>query len=214
MQRKFGLGIVLVLVGMMLAGPASAQLGFGVKGGLNVADLKDLETVDTLDKFEKESQTGFVGGAYVKLPFGPFRLQVEGLYSRKGAKGTSSSGPSLASKPWETRLTYLEIPVLLKYEFPTPLLKPFFYGGASLAFLMKAELRNERINSDWVDYKDFTKSTDYGLVVGAGIELVGITLEGRYTHGLSNTVDDESEDKLITEAKNKTWSVMAGFDFF
>jgi hypothetical protein len=133
------------------------------------------------------------------------------LYSLKGAKGNSHNG--LSSEPWETKLTYIEVPLLLKYELPTPVLKPFIYGGASVAFLMKAEKKNQRIDTDWVDITDNLKSTDYGLVAGAGIGVLGITLEGRYTHGLENTVDSKSGDMLVDEAKNKTWSIMAGFDF-
>lgn len=210
MRRVLTIGMALVLCSVMLAGPAAAQMGFGVKGGLNIADLSDLEAIDSLDQLETESKTGFVGGAYVKFPFGPFRLQIEGLYSLKGAKGSN-----LGTKPWETKLTYIEVPVLLKYEFPTPVLKPFLYGGASMAFLMKAEMRNEVVDSaDWFDVKDGMKTTDYGLVVGAGIKLLGLTLEGRYTHGLSNTMEDDPASVLVNEAKNKTYSVMVGFDFF
>ncbi len=212
MRRIFAIGMALALCSILVAGPAAAQMGFGIKGGLNIADLNDLKAIDSIDDLEQESKTGFVGGGYLKFPLGPLRLQVEGLYSLKGAKGHSFNG--LSSEPWETKLTYLEIPVLLKFEFPTPVLKPFLYGGASVALLMKAEMRNERINTDWVDIKDDLKTTDYGLVVGAGIELLGITLEGRYTHGLANTVDQKSGNMLVDEAKNKTWSVMAGFDFF
>ncbi len=216
-MRKFlGIGCVLVLCLAWVPTPASAQLGlgFGVKAGLNIADLKDLEAIDTLDALENEAQTGFVGGAYLKFPLGPFRLQAEGLYSVKGAKGTYRN--SLGSHQWETKLTYLEFPLLMRYEMPTPALKPFFYGGASAAFLIKAEQRNKVLDSDWdeVDIKDDLKSADYSLIAGAGIELLGLTLEGRYTHGLSDPLDPKSDELLMNKAKNRTWSVMAGFDFF
>ena len=213
MRRMFAAGMALVLCLVFVVGPAAAQMGFGIKGGLNFAELSDVETVDTLDKLESESKTDFVGGAYLKFPLGALRLQIEGLYSLKGGEGQYSNN-GLGSAPWETQLTYLEIPVLLKYEFPTSTLKPFLYGGGSVAFLMKAEKRNQTVDSDWVDIKDDLNSTDYGLVVGAGIELLGLTLEGRYTHGLADTVDQKSGDLQVDEAKNKTWSIMAGIDFF
>jgi Outer membrane protein beta-barrel domain len=213
LRRTTEFWLVMAILGLLVATPAAAQMGFGIKGGLNVADLSDLKTVDTWEEFENESKTGFVGGGYVKFPLGPMRLQVEGLYSLKGAKGTTGGG-SFSSEPWETKLTYLEIPVLLKYEFPTPALKPFIYGGASVAFLMKAEMRNERINSDWVDLEEEVSSTDYGLVAGVGIELLGITIEGRYTHGLADVASGKDRNTVLEEAKNKTWSAMAGIDFF
>ncbi len=135
MRRIFGMGLTLAFCSILVAAPASAQIGFGIKAGLNVANLEDLKTIDTAEELEKEAMTGFVGGAYVKFPMGPMRLQVEGLYSVKGAKGTSHIG--LSSAPWETKLTYLEIPALLKYEFTTPVLRPYVFGGGSVAFLMR-----------------------------------------------------------------------------
>lgn len=212
MRRIFAFGMALTLCSMVMAGPAAAIIGFGIKGGLNIADLSELESIDTVDELEQESKTGFVGGGFVKFPLGALRLQVEGLYSLKGSKGTSRG--QLGTIPWEVKLTYFEVPVLLKYEFPTPLLKPFLYGGASVAFLMKAEGRNDLIDTDWADIKDDMKSTDYGLVVGGGVRMLGITVEARYTHGLTDTVDQKSGNLLVDQAKNKTWSVMAGFDFF
>ncbi len=211
MRRVSGLGLLLLVCGVLVAGPASAQMGFGIKAGLNLADISDLETIDTIDELEQESKSGFVGGIHLKFPMGPFKLQVEGLYSVKGAKGNTRS--SLGTKPWETKLTYIEVPLLLKYEFPTPVLKPFFYGGASAAFLMTAEKRNERIDSDWVEITDDLNSIDYGWLVGGGIGVFGITLEARYTQGISELSDTKSGDITIDDAKNKTWAVMAGIDF-
>ncbi len=213
MRRIFATGMALALCSLFLAGPALAQMGFGIKGGLNFSELSDIETIDTLDQLESESKTDFVGGAYLKFPVGIFRLQVEGLYSLKGGEGQYHN-QGIGTQPWETQLTYFEIPVLLKYEFPTSILKPFLYGGGSVAFLMKAEKRNQTVDTDWVDIKDDLKTTDYGLVLGAGVELLGITVEGRYTHGLADTVDQKSGDMQVDEAKNKTWSIMAGIDFF
>ncbi|PID81930.1 hypothetical protein CSB20_00420 [bacterium DOLZORAL124_64_63] len=209
-----GIGGAMALVLLVMAAPASAQLGYGLKVGLNIANLNDLESIDSLDRLEHEAVTGFVGGAFIKLPMGPLKLQVEGLYSVKGAKGRVSN--SLSSAEWETKLTYFEFPVLLKYEFPTPLLKPFVYGGASVAFLNKAEQRNKTINSDWneVDITDDLNRADFGLVLGAGTEFLGFTVEGRYTHGLSDPIDSQRDEILMKKAKNRIWSVMVGFDFF
>jgi hypothetical protein len=36
----------------------------------------------------------------------------------------------------------------------------------------------------------------------------------RYTHGLANTVNAPAEGSLLAEAKNRTFSIMAGIKFF
>ncbi|MCP4293805.1 MAG: PorT family protein [bacterium] len=210
MRKMIATGLVVVLSALLMGAPVWAGPSFGIKAGINIADLNDLETIESIDELEQEAKTGFVGGVHLKFPLGIFDLQLEGLYSMKGAKGQSIDG--LSSRSWETKLTYFEVPLLLKYELPTPVLKPFVYGGASIAFLMSAEEKNERINSDWVEIDESLNSEDYGWVLGGGIRLIGISLEARYTQGITDTVE-KSGDKLIDQAKNKTWSVMAGLDF-
>jgi len=193
-----------------MAQPGVPSVGFGLKAGLNVAKLSDLQAVETIEDVKDEAKTGFVGGVHVKFPLGALRLQLEGLYSVKGAKGTST----LASAHWETKLTYLEIPLLLKYEFPIPVVSPFVYAGPSLGILLEAEEKNEVINNEWHDIKDGMEPTDWGLVVGGGAEIIGLTLEIRYTHGLSEASQGDLENSLVNKAKNRTFAVMAGIDFF
>lgn len=219
MRKNLIMSLALVFCLGLVATPASAMLGFGfgVKAGLNISDLKSLKAIEDITDIESEAQTGFVGGAYVKLPFGPLKLQVEALYSVKGAEGHyRERGGSLATQPWETRLKYLEFPVLARYEMPTPVLKPYFYGGAGMAFLLSADQKNRVTNSDWeeVDIKDDLKTADFSLLVGVGVELMGFTVEGRYTHGLTDPLDPQDNSQiLMNEAKNRTWAVMVGFDF-
>jgi len=212
-MRKTTLSALFAIMLMMLLAPATwAQTGvsFGVKAGLNIADIKDLEEVDTVDEVTSEGKTGFIGGAYLKFPFGPFKLQAEGLYSIKGAE----TGFNLANKVSEIKLTYFEVPLMLKYEFPTPGIKPFVYGGGSVSFLMAAEVRDVVTNSEWVDIKDGMESLDYGLIVGGGVQIFNFSLDLRYNHGLANTVDDLGDDSLLAQAKNRTYSAMIGFKFF
>ena len=200
----------LVITAFLCLTAVSAQAGLGVKAGLNFADISDVEKLDTIDKIENETKHGFVVGGHINFPLSPaMKLQVEGLYSVKGSEGNVAGGGFDVQK-WENKLTYLEIPVLLKFELPTPALKPFVYGGGSVAILLTAE---ERIRGEWYDIKDGLKGNDYGLVVGGGVELLGFTLEGRYTKGLGEVVDDPDPHSLIGQTKNKVYSLMVGMDF-
>ena len=76
MRRIFAFGMALTLCSMVMAGPAAAIIGFGIKGGLNIADLSELESIDTVDELEQESKTGFVGGGFVKYGEVMTRLDV------------------------------------------------------------------------------------------------------------------------------------------
>jgi hypothetical protein len=63
MRRIFGIGMVLLVSSVLMAGPSFAQIGFGIKAGLNIADLNDLKAIDTIDELEQESKTGLWVGS-------------------------------------------------------------------------------------------------------------------------------------------------------
>jgi hypothetical protein len=195
---------------MLVAVPAVAGVGLGLKAGLNLANMSDLENIDSIDKIVNETKHGFIAGAHLAFPLSSaLKLQVEGLYAEKGSSGEASQG--LDIEKWENKLTYLEVPLLLKLELPIPAVKPFIYGGGSVAFLLEAE---ERIRSEWFDITDSLNSTDYGLVIGGGLYVLGLTIEGRYTKGLSDTVEDPDPHSLVQQSRNKVFSVMVGLDLF
>lgn len=203
-------GLMLILLTCLLAGPAAAQVGIGLKAGLNFADLGDLENLDSVDSIKNETKNGYVLGGHLAFPLSPsLKLQLEGLYSVKGSTGYAQE--ALDVQKWETKLTYLEFPLLLKLELPVPAVQPFLYGGGSVSVLLNAE---ERVLSEWNDIKDSLSGTDYGLVAGACLRLFGLTVEGRYTHGLSDTVEDPHPNSLVSQARNRVYSVMVGLEFF
>ena len=220
MPHKRLLFISIMTVGLLTAGAALAVPGvpgpgFGVKAGLNFASLDKLESIDTSDELESEARRAFIGGAYVNIPMGAFKLQVEGLYSIKGSKGyvTSGLGTNRMSS-WEVRTDYLEIPVLLRLDLPTPVLTPYVFGGVSYGILLKAEQRDGRTPDGWFDIKDDLKSSDWSMTVGAGAELFGLLVEGRYTRGLTDSVNDTGVNSVVSEASNEIYSVMVGLALF
>jgi hypothetical protein len=203
-------GGILILALLATVGPAAAQVGIGLKAGLNFADLQDVESLDSIDRIENETKHGFVLGGHLAFPLSSaLKLQIEGLYSVKGSTGEARDG--LDVQKWENKLTYLDFPVLLKLELPTPALKPFLYAGGSVSVLLAAE---ERVRADWFDIKDSLSGTDYGLVVGGGLQLLNFTLEARYTHGLNDTVDDPDPHSLVSQSRNKVYSVLVGMELF
>lgn len=185
------LAIVLVL---LLSTSVFAQgLAFGVKGGINYATLSGDNAGDA------EWKLGFAAGAVAAFDvMDMLVIQGEVLYSMKGAgyEGDIS-----------TDLTYIEIPVLLKYTIPMAgMIAPNLFIGPSLGILLSAE-------SNDVDVKENTKSMDYGLVFGAGVDFdLGtgkVTVDARYNYGLTSIDDTAAE----LDVKNGGISVMVGYLF-
>lgn len=177
--------VVSLVVTLVLTNPVAAQIGFGIKGGLNVANLTGTDSEGFVRK------TGLVAGGFVKLNIAPnLAIQPEVLFTQKGSKGDIGFG---ATATFE--MNYIEVPVLLRYSFPTPGdMDPFLFAGLAMAFIQTAEFTVEAGGqSASLDIAN-EKSNDLGLVLGGGIELatggINLLVEVRVTSGLSTPFDD------------------------
>ena len=104
--------------------------------------------------------TGFVGGAYLHLPFLPsLALQPELLYEQKG--GTINGNAY--------KLDYLELPLLLDAALLGPL--DILLGPA-----LDGNIENQGVTG--------VNAADVGLIAGVQLSFSPILLSGRYETGL------------------------------
>jgi hypothetical protein len=135
----------------------------------------------------------------------------EGHWTMKGVKG-KDSGVDLSAK-----LTYFEVPVLLRGMSATGGVKPFVEFGPVIAFKLSCDIEAKSgttsFNTDCDAVGGKVKTTDYGLLGGAGLEWTAMgrpwTLSARYNLGLQN-LNDEGSD---TDAKNRNIQFLLGFRF-
>jgi hypothetical protein len=194
----------LVLV-LLVTLSSSAQVGFGIKGGVNVATVGGADVTGT-----PKTLTGFVGGAYLDFDI-PFlvTIQPEVLYSMKGYgidESVTFSGTTY-SATGTANLNYLEIPVLIKYSFPVPVVKPSVFVGPSMGILLNAKVKVDVTGqpTQETDIKSNTTGTDWGFVFGASANILVVTVDVRYTLGLTS-LDKSGSSKVY----NHVWSITAG----
>jgi hypothetical protein len=195
---------VLALL-LLLVASSQAQVGFGVTGGVNFATVGGADVPSSA-----KSVTGFAGGAYLEfsIPF-LFTIQPEVLYSMKGF--TAEETVSILGNNYNVKATahlnYIEVPVLIKYTFPVPVIKPALFVGPSVGILLNAKVKGEVTGfpTQETDIKSSTTSTDFGLVFGASANIAILTVSARYTMGLT-TLDKEGSSKTY----NRVWSLMVG----
>jgi hypothetical protein len=209
MKRLTATFFTIVLI-FVVSSSASAQglAGYGFKVGLNMANLSGDDVIEGTD-----SKMGFCLGGFVTYSLNEMiALQPEVLYTMKGAKWEEEVFGETLEVTWT--LDYLEIPILAKVVIPTQgTVKPNLFVGPALGINLrgkaKAEIAGESEEGDIEDMK----STDFGLVFGAGIDFglphSAITVDGRYVMGLS-TIDD-SEEKA--DVKNGVITFMIGYSF-
>ncbi len=197
--------VAIVLLALFIAIPVDAQHRIGFTGGLNLANV----SVDPEETgIEYSNRTAFGGGGVLDLRLAEnIALQLEPMFLQKGTKVKDSVG----GDDIKVKLSYLEVPLLLKLMLGQSTTRPYIMAGPSVGFRLSAKVSN----GVELDIKDITKSTDFGLDFGAGISFPAgnnsIFVEGRYALGLSN-INDDPEDPN-TDVKNKGIQFMAGITF-
>jgi len=188
MRKLFILGLIITFFGFVQKAEAQAQVALGIKAGLNFAKLD-------IENFSTDSRTGFHGGAFALFKLTKIGIQPELLYSSQGTDFPNG----------KSDLTYLNIPVLLKFY----LVGGFnIYAGPQFGFLTGAETT---VSGTTTDIKDQLKGSDISAALGAGIDLpFGLTLDARYNLGLSEVNDTSGS----SEAKNQVFQISAGMKLF
>ena len=192
---------IIFLLSLMLSNFSSAQ-GLGVKAGLNVVQFrgKDSENVDFI-------WTGAFGGFVFWDINQHFRIQPEFLFN---IKGSEEEDPIIEKMDkMSTRLTYLDIPILMKYKFPTRgKLKPNIFIGPTLGWKMKTNMKLESGGDISQEDIENLKNIDFGLIVGIGGVIINkITVDLRYYSGL---ISINADDKERNE-KNRVLAFMLGY---
>jgi len=216
MKRLIILTVAFVLMFAMSSFAFEPGLtGYGLKAGVNMANFSG-DDVD-IEGADKKMRLGFSAGGFVTYSISEmFALQPEVFYTMKGAKYEAEDGDVTF------KYDYLEIPVLAKVTIPTEgNIAPNLFIGPALAINLSAKAKADVDIGGYeagveLDVKDWTKSTDFGLVFGAGVDIgmphSAITVDGRYVLGLATTHEAE-EGEEEEDIKNGVISFMVGYTF-
>lgn len=175
----------------------------GIRFGPNFSTLAVNETPDA-----KSFRGGFHVAGYVITPLNNdgFSFQPEIMFAQKGFEATYEDSTITFNS------NYLELPLLLRYNFALPKFNFYINGGPYIGVWLGG---NVTISSDSVDisgkyeFQEGDKRFATGFHAGAGITYsLGpgrLVLEGRYMFGVSNI-----NKELIT--RNRLVSVSIGYD--
>jgi outer membrane protein with beta-barrel domain len=209
------LSMTLALSGALwMAGAASAAaapLHITVLGGMSVSKLRD--TPDPIGIYE--SLKGLSAGVGLAWALGPnLELQPQLLYVEKGvslgeATETDNAGNTLGTFEALHVTSALEVPVLVRFEFPTggrihPVIAAGPFASFELSEKMKLTGSQESSNDE-----DTLKGTDIGIAFGGGLEIDAgpgrWLIEARYDHGTVELNPDGSH--------SSAWLLMTGYRF-
>lgn len=185
-MKKGLLCFTILLAGLMAAVPASAQLKFGVKGGLNIAKVKFDKSIA-----DSDNRAGFFIG-----PMAEFTLPIVGL-GVDAALLYDQKEMELDGEKEKTK--YINIPINLKYSIGTKLAGVYLAAGPQFAFNVGGKNIFKDLDSESFELNNSVLS----LNVGGGVKLLGKLQVGyNYNISLGNTGEMKSAADLLGKVES------------
>ena len=207
---------------MAFIATSNAQVMFGAKAGLNIANINsddnsDFGNAGGLD--DPSSRVGFHAGITGDVKIADsFGIGAELLYSQQG---TQDEG-TFAGVDYENefKLDYINIPILAKLYLGENF---NLYGGVQPGFVVNAkQVSTVEGNETEYDLKDddgdenqfaLVKDTDFSIPFGIGYRTEGgLSLDARYNLGTTAVFENQDDDS-DTVGKNRVFQVGVGFNF-
>ena len=192
---------------LLLAPKAHAQ--FGVKGGVNFAELQGRSGEDASYKTFYH-----VGILYQANLLGPLSIQPELQYS---VQGSDLKG---AFTDYKTKLHYFTVPVLAKVT-----VGPIFVeAGPQFGYLVsandegKVQVSNTNGSASYGQVNQSStgnyKRGDFSLAAGAGLKFSALSIGARYVAGL-NDINDVKNLSGVNDSKlqNRVFQIYAAIQF-
>lgn len=199
----------------------SPILLIGAKAGTNGVDV-DVKRNFSLDnsgvhRGKYNSNLGIQGGLFLQFPVSKnISVLTEFLYTVKSYTYKDSLF-GYANLEFPEKQAYLEVPVLVNYNFMSGKWVPYFNLGGSFAYLLQAKAspvrtdktsgNNQReLKEGAVSVKDLRNPLNFNLIASAGIKVKDVLGRGylfvdlRYTRGLNNIANPDhrySDPKLM-----------------
>ncbi|MDY6300414.1 MAG: outer membrane beta-barrel protein [Bacteroidales bacterium] len=199
MKRLVIYPLLVIVMVMIAAQPTTAQVRFGVRGGLTLGKLKF-----DRDMISSDNRVGWSGGVLLDLNIPVLGLGIEAsaLYTHRNNR--------LADHDRVYKRDYLDIPVYARYRLSLPAIQqivaPLVFTGPDFSILFS--------DNGPVSYK--SKNTYMSWDVGGGVDLfqrLRITLT--YGLGMSRAmeyVDSEYHGDQV-HGKDNHWTLSAAVLF-
>ena len=136
--------------------------GFGIVGGYTSSKIK-------LEDTNFKSCAGVHAGFAYNIPLGAgFAFQPELIYNVKGYNWEGDKDASSLKE--KAKYGYVEIPLQLQWGLDLVMLRPYAFAEPFVGYAVSGKqfLDKETLKVDW---KNFKSRLEYGLGVGAGIEI-------------------------------------------
>ena len=221
---KYLVKLFLVVIAFTMATDELFAQNFGLKGGLNLSNMLMKDDDDTYSD-DYKMKPGFHVGATAEFPLSEmFSFETGLLLSTKGFQISEEETEMGETYKMEGKLNllYLDIPLTGKAKFDVGGAKIYGvfgpYVGMGLSGKSKyeatydGETETEEEDIEWGSDEDESdlKRLDFGLTMGAGVEINSIQIGLSYNFGLAN-ISPYTEGG--TKVNNRVLGLSVGYKF-
>jgi hypothetical protein len=176
----------IIVALMAVSTTATAQKGYGVRAGINLANFRDNQ-----DNSSTSNVTGYTATIFYKV-LTPAAL----VFKPELSVATQGGAVKISNIRSTTKTAYVAGAAILSTEGGDK--KFFFEGGVKLGILINAK---QAVSGVVKDIKDSLKTMDLAIVLGLGYKLTNhLYTEARYEYGLtdaSKTKNDKSYNNVL-----------------
>ncbi len=195
-MKKF-LTVVVLFAALMTAVPAKAEVKFGLKGGLNLTNMRFDSSVA-----DKSNQAGFFIGPTVKftLPIVGLGFDASALYDQRSAEVGNE----------KIKQQSIQIPVNLRYGIGLgSTASIYFFAGPQFGFNV-GDKSIKTTTSEWT-----FKSSNISANVGLGVMLLShLQISANYNFGLGKTGElDILNTNFKENGKMNAWQIAVAYYF-
>lgn len=204
--------MALIAAAWLFAGNASAQVQFGLKGGLNVTSMSFSEEV-----LDASNRAGFFIGPTVKftLPIVGLSMDASALYDQRSAKveGVESGDQTLKEQA-------INIPINVRYGIGlSSLANLYFFAGPQFGFNVGNKDFQWNSTSSYQNTFQLKKS-NFSVNLGAGVTLLRhLQISANYNIACGKTGEAtvwnaiEAAEKQIVKGRANAWQVAVAYYF-
>lgn len=224
-MKTIMLAVLIIMIGVF---SLTAQTQIGIHTGLAFNNANISGPVGEILP-ASSTHTGYQLGIYADIPMNAafaFHSEVSavsrGFAMDQGTNFTMLGLDIPVGVRAETHMNYVQAAALLRYKIGNDQIKAFVEAGPSMAIARSAyiqpkamlllEFNLPRVDIDLSD--DLYSRTDYAANIGGGVELAAgpgaLLVNLRYTHGLSNVLNDPI---ISTDINHRSITMSVGYGY-
>lgn len=204
------LSLTVLAAALLFTLPTSAQVKFGLKGGLNITDMSFSK-----DVINASNRTGFFIGPTlkVKIPIVGLGVDVSALYDQRSAKISDDEEDGGINYEKTIKQHSINIPINLRYDLGLgDLAAVYFAAGPQFGFNVGDDVKD--IYSNAVQWK--LKKSTFSVNLGLGVMLINHLQVGANYNivcGKTGEVTVLDGAKSVVRGRANTWQISAAYYF-